>query len=37
LNECEALGAKLIGPDLDGVGDNERGEGDVVAEEVAGR
>ena len=37
LDKGEALGAKLVGPDLDGVGDDEGGEGDVVAEEVAGR
>jgi hypothetical protein len=37
LHEGEALGAQLVGPDLDGVGDDERREGDVVAEEVAVR
>jgi len=37
LDEGEALGAQLIGPNLDGVGDDERSEGDVVAEEVAVR
>lgn len=37
LHKGEALGAQLVGPDLDGVGDDERGEGDVVAEEVAVR
>jgi hypothetical protein len=37
LDEGEALGAQLVGPDLHGVGDDERGESDVVAEEVAVR
>lgn len=37
LDEGEALGTQLVGPDLDRVGDDERGQGDVVAEEVAVR
>jgi hypothetical protein len=35
LDEGETFGSQLVGPDLDGVGDDERGEGDVVAEKVA--
>ena len=37
LDECETLSTQLVRPDFDGVRDDERGEGDIVAEEVAVR
>lgn len=37
LDKGETLSAQLVGPDLDGVGDDKGGESDVVAEEVAVR
>ena len=36
LRDGEAFGAEFVRPDFDGVGDDEGGEGDVVAEEVTG-
>lgn len=37
LDEGKALSAQLVWPDLDGVGNDERGESNVVAEEVASK